>query len=127
MIWLVSGGRKFASPVFVHNNLDRVAHQYGLPDLVVHGGARGVDGVAENWAKLNNVPTSVYMADWEEYGRAAGPIRNSEMLEAHPDIDLGLFFPSGLSRKSSPGTYDMLDKARAVGIKPIVFNAESYI
>lgn len=127
MIWLVSGERKFASPVFIHNNMDRVADQYGLPELIVHGGAQGADGVAENWAKLNNVPTSVHKADWDTYGRAAGPIRNSEMLEAHPDIDLGLFFPSGLSRKSSPGTYDMLDKAKAVGIKPIVFNAESHI
>jgi hypothetical protein len=127
VIWLISGGRKFASPVFVHNNLDRVAEQRGYPTLVVVGGAPGVDRVAQNWAQLNNIPVAVHKADWDSYGRSAGPIRNSEMLEAHPDIDLGLFFPSGLSRKSSPGTYDMLDKVKAAGIEPVVFNAESHI
>lgn len=126
MIWLISGGRKFASPVFVHNNLDRVAEERGLPELVVVGGAAGVDTVAQNWAQLNNIPVAIHKAEWEEHGRAAGHIRNSEMLEAH-DIDLGLFFPSGLSKKSSPGTYDMLQKTRTAGIEAVVFNAESYI
>lgn len=126
MIWLVSGGRKFASPVFVHNNLDRVAEQRGYPSLVVVGGAPGVDTTAQHWAELNNIPVAVHKANWDAHGRAAGPIRNMEMIESH-DVDLGLFFPSGLSRKSSPGTFDMLDKTRAAGVEALIFNAESHI
>lgn len=127
MIWLVSGGRAFASPTFVFNNLDRVMEQRGKPALVVVGGARGVDTLAHQWANLNGIEVAVYKADWERHGRAAGIIRNAEMLEAQPDTDLGIFFPSGLTERSSPGTYDMLRKTKAAGIETIVFNAESHI
>jgi hypothetical protein len=48
---------------------------------VISGGAVGVDKLGERWAQENNVPVKRFPADWKTYGKAAGPIRNSEMVK----------------------------------------------
>lgn len=46
---------------------------------VVSGDYRGVDKLAERYAKENNLPYKPFPADWEKHGICAGPIRNEEM------------------------------------------------
>ena len=48
---------------------------------VVSGTARGVDKLGEQWANNNNIPIKQFPANWNEYGKAAGYIRNREMAE----------------------------------------------
>lgn len=48
---------------------------------VVSGGSKGADTLAEVWAVVNHIPFVEFSADWESYGRAAGPIRNKEMAD----------------------------------------------
>lgn len=43
------------------------------------GLARGPDTLGERWAKENNVPIRYFPAQWEIFGRSAGPRRNEEM------------------------------------------------
>ncbi len=119
MKWLVSGGRKFADIRFVYDNLDGVAKEHGMPSLLIHGAARGVDSVADRWAQVNNIMRHPVPADWDGDGFAAGPRRNSLMLELNPD--LCIFFPG------SNGTLDMLRKARAAGHVCIVFGKDKFI
>lgn len=72
---------------------------------VIHGGAPGVDSLADAWAKRQKIPVEVFPADWDAHGRAAGPLRNQRMLdEGKPDIVVA--FPGGR------GTADMLRRAR---------------
>lgn len=52
-----------------------------VPDVVISGGARGVDKLGEQWAAENNVPVEQYLADWNKYGKSAGYIRNVKMAE----------------------------------------------
>ena len=47
---------------------------------VVCGMAKGADSLGMAWAVANKVPVAKFPADWTSYGRAAGPIRNREML-----------------------------------------------
>lgn len=61
-----------------------------------------------------------YPADWNQYGKTAGPIRNSLMLAQHPDIDLVLAFHDDLEG-SSKGTLDMVRKAQKGGIEVWVY------
>jgi hypothetical protein len=83
------------------------------PDLlVVHGGARGADRMAGGVAAELGHKVRVYAANWGEHGKAAGPIRNAQMLAAE-DVDLVVAFPRGESR----GTWDMVAKARQAGIE----------
>ena len=48
---------------------------------LLHGGARGADRAIGRAARQLGWPTEVLPADWRRYGRAAGPIRNRELLE----------------------------------------------
>lgn len=114
---LVCGGRDFTDRFYVYSWLDKLfAPSYGdgpeaqpwwlpRPDLfLVLGGARGVDTIAEDWAVVNWVNHKVYPADWAKYGKAAGAIRNQQMLdEGNPTLVVA--FPGGR------GTADMVRRA----------------
>ena len=61
---------------------------------------------------MNDVPCRVYPADWKANAKAAGPIRNAEMLaDFKPDTVIA--FPGGR------GTADMVRKAKAAGVRVI--------
>jgi len=72
--------------------------------IVVSGGASGVDSLAERWADEKGYKTIIYKADWKKYGRAAGPMRNTKIVE---ECDFVVAFPSS----KSVGTYDTMRKA----------------
>ena len=48
---------------------------------LLHGGARGADRTIGRVANQLGWPVEVLPADWRRHGRAAGPIRNRELLE----------------------------------------------
>ena len=48
---------------------------------VVCGGAKGVDSLGKQWAEEHQVPVTMFPANWEKYGKSAGPKRNQEMAE----------------------------------------------
>lgn len=73
--------------------------------LLITGGARGADRLAENWAKAHRVPLRVFRANWDKHGKAAGIIRNMEMVDA---ADKVLAFWDG----ESPGTKFTINYAR---------------
>lgn len=76
---------------------------------IIHGGARGADALAGEWAECFGVPFRVFPANWDRDGKAAGPIRNQRMIdEGKPD--LVIVFPGGR------GTADMVMRARKAGI-----------
>lgn len=79
-----------------------------IPDMVISGGARGVDALGKAWAELWGLDYWEYKADWGRFGRAAGMYRNSEMVEA---CDCAFVWWDG----ESPGTLDTLDKLRRSG------------
>jgi hypothetical protein len=67
---------------------------------IIEGSATGVDRRAGEYAKLHGYNLTEVNADWNKYGRAAGPIRNSKMVEmcdaaiaivvhAQPSVDRG--------------------------------------
>jgi hypothetical protein len=59
---------------------------------VVSGFASGIDKCGETWAVRNRIPVKTFPADWEKYGKAAGPIRNRQMAEYADAVAL---FPGG--------------------------------
>jgi hypothetical protein len=64
-------------------------------------------------------------ADWEKYGKAAGPIRNAEMIRRHPDLELVLAFHDNLA--ISRGTRDMVVLADKKGIPVEVINSKGQV
>jgi len=106
---LVCGGRDFNDLGAVWSQLDAFHALEGPIIVVIHGGARGADELAARWADFNGIHDDPFIAEWGQYGRAAGPLRNQRMInEGAPDI---LFaFPGGR------GTADMVRRARAANI-----------
>lgn len=92
---------------------DRLQVCYTKSDIVlIAGGANGADTVAEEWAVYQGIKTEIYPADWSKYGKRAGFIRNSQMLdEGNPDLVIA--FPGGA------GTNMMIELAREKGVKVI--------
>jgi len=93
---------------------------------LLHGGARGADRAIGRAARQLGWPVEVHRADWRRHGRAAGPIRNRELLElaisravslrsaAAPVSVLVVAFPGGA------GTASLVQQARRMaGSAPV--------
>lgn len=86
-------------------------------DCIVSGGARGADTLAEFFAMSCNIPTMIFKADWNKFGKAAGFIRNTQIVE---NSDIVLAFPIGESK----GTYDSIAKAKKLNKQVFIFRKE---
>lgn len=91
---LICGGRGFEDKKLLYTVLESFVREGLIVSKVIHGGARGADSLAGEWAKDNNVPVRVYNADWKKYGKSAGMIRNKEMLKRGKP-SLVIAFPVG--------------------------------
>lgn len=66
------------------------------PTAIISGGARGTDTLAERYAKtVLNIPIQIILPDWKTHGRAAGPIRNKEIVKRSDHV---IAFWDGTSR-----------------------------
>lgn len=89
----IIGGRDFnnykkAEKVFV-NFFDRYT------DTIISGGAKGADHIGKTLAESFSKEYIEFPADWEKYGKRAGFIRNSEIIE---NCDMVLAFWDGESK-----------------------------
>lgn len=106
---LVCGGREFGKQPDdrqrLFSALDR-AHAHKPITTLVHGDAPGADSTAAAWAReKGGIRILAFPADWQRHGRAAGHIRNQQMLdEGQPQGVIA--FPGGR------GTADMTRRAR---------------
>lgn len=103
---IVTGGRDYNDWVMFQDVLISFN-----PSLIIQGGASGADKMAKEWARLNNIECETVEADWDKHGKAAGPIRNKQMLLLYPNA-LILAFPGGA------GTANCVKQA--VGLNRIV-------
>ena len=85
-------------------------------DVLIAGGARGADTLARKAVVALGMAVAVqeFPADWDQHGKAAGPIRNQPMLdEGQPDLVVA-FLSKPLAE--SRGTADMVRRAKAAGV-----------
>jgi hypothetical protein len=71
---------------------------------LVSGGAKGADTLGERYAKEHNIETKIFLPDWEKYGKKAGFLRNTDIIN---EAELIIAFWDGQSK----GTKDSIDKA----------------
>lgn len=85
---------------------------------VVSGAARGPDTYGAEWAHKHRVPVRYVHAAWQEHGRAAGPIRNAQMVDYAAAVEESALvaFWDGQSR----GTADVMERARRAGLPILV-------
>jgi hypothetical protein len=85
---------------------------------VIEGEARGADRLGASAARGLGLNVEPYPAEWDQYGRAAGHIRNQQMLDT--GVDLCLAFHDRLDE--SKGTADMVRRCLKAGIKVIHYS-----
>jgi len=107
---IITGSRDWSNPC-LFTALD-IEHREQPITLLVQGGAKGADTLAARWAKANDIKCITVHADWDQHGKAAGPIRNIEMLDGFPDARV-IAFPLG----KSVGTRHCMREAVKRGMK----------
>jgi hypothetical protein len=113
---LVCGSREFDDLQLFMESLNDLSDKYDFdnnqPITIIEGGAKGADFLGRVWAKYCAFEHLPFPADWKAYGKAAGPIRNKQMLdEGKPDLVIAFL------AKDSKGTKNMIEQAQAKGIK----------
>lgn len=119
---IIAGGRDFNDYPLLEKEVKRFIVEMAqgkklnrFRDLVVisgkqktidaNGNEYGADFLGEKFAKKNWIRIEDYPADWDKYGKAAGPIRNEEMAKNATHC---IVFWDGKSR----GTKNMIENAQ---------------
>ncbi|MFE8916829.1 SLOG family protein [Streptomyces globisporus] len=114
---IVTGSRDLEDEQKVFRALEDLWIDRVGPLFVRHGACpTGADRFASIWCDFwtKGVFEIPHPANWEKFGKAAGPIRNREMAQA--GADLCLAFPLGESR----GTWNCVNECKKAGIPVMV-------
>lgn len=112
----IFGGREFTDYEWLKDEVKAHIHnkapveEYGNIEIIT-GGARGADALGKRFAEEYNLKHAEFKADWQQHGKAAGPIRNREMANY---TDIGIGFHDDKSR----GTANMINTLRKTD-KPV--------
>lgn len=80
IVLAVVGSRTFEDRERLFYILDKLHDKIGIR-RIVSGGADGPDKFAEEWAKSRCVPYTIFPANWKKHGKAAGFIRNRNIVD----------------------------------------------
>lgn len=115
----IVGSRDFNDYDFLVKTINQL---FPIIEVIISGGARGVDTLAERYAEDNNIQKEIYLANWptltpgcrigvnksgNRYNKDAGHIRNTIIVEK---ADAIIAFWDG----KSPGTKNTIEKAKAM-------------
>lgn len=109
----IVGGRDFADNDYMKKCLQGYRKENTVIQ-VVSGGARGADSLGEGWAKENGIPTKIFPAQWDKYGKSAGFRRNKDIVA---NCDAIAAFWDGRSK----GTENTISIARMNSKKVTIF------
>ena len=116
---LVCGSRHFTNLLQMKSILQSIFDPDDTVTLI-HGDATGADKLSEEALTgyfHGGFVVQRYPANWQKYGRAAGPIRNKQMLdEGKPDLVIAFLAPN------SRGTKNMIELAQAANITVRIIN-----
>ena len=104
----IVGSRNFNDYSLVCKAIDQFLNAWIIEKtsikMVISGGAKGTDTLAEEWATKNNLSMKIFYPNCQKYGKSAGPLRNTQIVNWATHI---IAFPS----KSGKGTQDTIYKA----------------
>ena len=118
---LICGDRDWVDRDLIHSWIEQL-QEWGV-DSIIEGEARGADTIAREEAEKLGIEVEKFPAEWNRFGRAAGPIRNRQMLDENPDLVLAFHdhieFSKGtrntlteFNMEFSKGTRNTLTEAR---------------
>lgn len=85
----------------------KVVQELELGTVVISGGARGVDRIAEKEANVMGFVVVIAKPPWVVHGKKAGPMRNAVIVDI---ADRGIAFWDGVS-PGTKGTIEMFEES----------------
>lgn len=113
---LVTGSRDWTDATVISRALSSISTDEQI--TVVHGGAKGADILAGQFAQHLGYSVEVHEADWDTYGKRAGYIRNKKMVDLGADLCLAFI------KNNSKGATICLDLADKAGIPTKVWRLD---
>lgn len=131
---IIAGSREFTDYEVVKKAIEEGQKKLGKITKILHGDARGVDKLGEQWAIENKIPFKKFPADWknikrqgakvkerknpwtgkmEKYDYMAGVFRN-ELMAAEADALIAIDL-------NTPGTNSMIELAEKYGLKIYIY------
>lgn len=114
---IVAGSRGFSASnydLLWIEIMNRYANKVVYKEIeIVSGGCYGADLLGEQFAKEFKLNVQRFPAEFDKYGKAAGPIRNKQMAEY---ADAAIVFWDAESR----GSLNMIQLMRKMGKKVVV-------
>lgn len=104
---IIAGSREFNNYELLKQTIKPYLHNI---TEVVSGTARGADSLGERFAGEFKIPVKRFPADWNNYGRQAGYLRNVQMAKYATAC---IVFWDGKSK----GTQHMINIAKRYGLK----------
>ncbi len=117
---IVSGSRSIDRRkdfIFIRGILTEIFNNFGRPDEIVSGRARGPDTFGELFAKQNKIKITPFEPDWVLYGDEAGLLRNIDMGNYGDTL---IAFWDGISG----GTKHMIEFALKRGLEVVVIKID---
>lgn len=100
----IIGSRNFNDKVFFLEKVKDVISEYNIT-AIISGGAVGTDLLGKQYALDNQIEYIEFLPDWSKYNRAAGMVRNRDIVN---NSDIVLAFWDGVSK----GTKNSIDFAK---------------
>lgn len=120
---LIFGSREWCFDGVIY----RVMSKLPAGTIIVNGGARGADRISSRIGRELGFEIREYpitSEEWDQFGKAAGHLRNAKMLEKeHPDtagvkLDKAFGFSVGpVTKDKNRGTHDMAEKLWAASVR----------
>jgi predicted Rossmann fold nucleotide-binding protein DprA/Smf involved in DNA uptake len=113
----VIGSRDFTNYLLLKAELEPFKDKI---QVIISGGAKGADTLAEKFADEFGIPKLIYPADWDNLGKKAGFIRNKQIIDSCEAV---VAFWDGKSK----GTKHSIELAEKQGkpVKIIEINANN--
>lgn len=110
---IIAGGRDFNNYELLVSKCDEILQDSNYE--IVSGTANGADKLGEKYAKSKGFNLKLFPANWNEFGKSAGYIRNKQMGEYS---DMLIAFWNGTSK----GTKHMIEISNKLNLIVHIIN-----
>lgn len=126
---LITGSRNFKDSAVLKQAIEAVQkRQNEKITLLLHGGAKGADTLAQNWAEENKIPTQIIKPNYQKYPNKTAPLIRNKVLVELADCTLALYsqertggtwYTSQATIKANKPLYEYLGKEELLYTSPL--------
>lgn len=112
---IIAGSRSYGGTGILRDGLYSCPFRAQITEVIT-GDALGIDTLADNWARFNNIDRTIMPANWGGQGKSGGYKRNSRMADYGEAL---LAIPNSPAPVKGSGTWNMIKIAFERGYEHI--------